>query len=97
MTRMTRMTVDQQQVLDVLRPICAEVMAVPLERVVAQARLVADLGADSLDLTELEVAIEAEFGVRPEASQVRSVATVTDVAGLVVALRAGTQPSEPDT
>ncbi|MER5209328.1 phosphopantetheine-binding protein [Streptomyces sp. NPDC002838] len=87
------MTVDQQQVLDALRPLCAEVMSVSLERVVASARLVADLGADSLDLTELEVAIEATFGVRPEASQVRGVATVEDVVHLIMGLRAGSQSS----
>lgn len=81
------MTGEREDVMGVLRDVCAQVLTVPREHVVPGARLVADLGADSLDITELEVVLQETFGVRPEPAQVARVATVGDVADLVVALR----------
>ncbi|MDC0772514.1 acyl carrier protein [Streptomyces sp. HD] len=74
-------------VWEALRPLCARVMSVPPEAVVPQARLVADLGADSLDITELEAASEELFGVSLRGSDKTGVSTVGDVADLIVSLR----------
>ncbi len=63
-----------------LRPLSARVMSVPLEAVVPEARLVADLGADSLDITELEAATEEVFGVSLKGTDKSGVSTVGDVA-----------------
>ncbi|MEU7648209.1 acyl carrier protein [Streptomyces huasconensis] len=71
-----------------LRPLSARVMSVPLEAVVPHARLVADLGADSLDITELEAATEEVFGVSLKGTDKSGVSTVGDVADLIVRLRA---------
>ncbi|MFG2746285.1 phosphopantetheine-binding protein [Streptomyces chartreusis] len=81
---------DTGGVWEALRPLCAQVMSVPQEAVVPQARLVADLGADSLDITELEAASEELFGVTLRGTDKSAVATVGDVAELIVRLRAGT-------
>ncbi|MFK8907056.1 acyl carrier protein [Streptomyces sp. YS-3] len=75
-----------------LRTLCAHVMSVPLEAVVPHARLVADLGADSLDINELQVASEERFGVSLRGADRAAVSTVGDVASLVATLRAQRVP-----
>ncbi|MFJ7077898.1 phosphopantetheine-binding protein [Streptomyces sp. NPDC098781] len=80
---------DTGDVWEALRPLCARVMSVPQEAVVPEARLVADLGADSLDVTELEAASEELFGVSLRGTDKSLVSTVGDVAELIVRLRAG--------
>ncbi|MGW1953768.1 acyl carrier protein [Streptomyces sp. NPDC001920] len=82
------MDVEHGDVWEALRPLCARVMSVPPEAVVPHARLVADLGADSLDITELEAASEELFGVSLRGTDKSRVSTVGDVADLIVALRA---------
>jgi acyl carrier protein len=81
------MDVEHGDVWEALRPLCARVMSVPPEAVVPQARLVADLGADSLDITELEAASEELFGVSLRGTDKTGVSTVGDVADLIVSLR----------
>ncbi|EGX60327.1 acyl carrier protein [Streptomyces zinciresistens K42] len=83
------MEAEHGDVWEALRPLCAQVMSVPAEAVVPQARLVADLGADSLDITELEAASEELFGVVLRGTDKTRVSTVGDVADLIVRLRAG--------
>ncbi|GAA2253148.1 hypothetical protein GCM10010145_21130 [Streptomyces ruber] len=82
------MDLAHRDVMEALHPLCARVMSVPPESVVPEARLVADLGADSLDVTELEAAVEEVFGVTLKAAKTGTVATVGDVADLIVRLRA---------
>lgn len=82
------MDLAHRDVMEALNPLCAQVMSVPPESVVPEARLVADLGADSLDVTELEAAVEELFGVALRAAKTAGVATVGDVADLIVRLRA---------
>lgn len=45
---------------------------------------VGDLGADSLDLVELVMAFEDEFGVSIPDDQVEAIATVADAANYIV-------------
>ncbi|GGP96886.1 acyl carrier protein [Streptomyces roseolilacinus] len=80
------MDVEHGDVWEALRPLCARVMSVPPEAVVPRARLVADLGADSLDITELEAASEELFGVSLRGTDKGGVSTVGDVADLIVRL-----------
>ncbi|MGP3971722.1 acyl carrier protein [Streptomyces sp. 6N223] len=87
------MDVEHGDVWEALRPLCARVMSVPPEAVVPQARLVADLGADSLDVTELEAASEELFGVSLRGTDKTGVSTVGDVADLIVRQRAHEAPS----
>jgi len=81
------MEAEHGDVWEALRPLCARVMSVSPEAVVPQARLVADLGADSLDITELEAASEELFGVSLRGTDTSAVSTVGDVADLIVRLR----------
>ena len=41
----------------------AEQLGVPIRTVKATSRIIADLGGDSLDVCELTMAIEDEFGI----------------------------------
>ena len=48
---------------DKVKKIIAEKLSVDLEEVVPDASFVDDLGADSLDVVELVMALEEEFGL----------------------------------
>ena len=53
-----------------------DVLELPPEQVVPEARFAEELGADSLDLVELLEAIEAEFGVRIADEELADITTV---------------------
>lgn len=80
---------ERDDVMREVRTVCARVMCVPSDRVVPRALLVEDLGADSLDLTELRVAVHDVFGVLADPVELETVVTVEDVADLVLRLRDG--------
>lgn len=81
---------EHSDVWEALHPLCARVMSVPPQAVMPEARLVADLGADSLDITELQAASEELFKVPLKAVDTSAVHTVGDVVDLIVRLRART-------
>jgi acyl carrier protein len=56
---------------------CAvEVLAVDASKITLEARFVDDLDADSLDLVELVMALEEEFDVSVEDSELEGIETV---------------------
>lgn len=55
---------DRDSILPKLRSMIADSLAVDESTVVPEARLIDDLGADSLDFVDLVFAIEKEFGVK---------------------------------
>ena len=55
---------DRDTILPRLQTMIADSLAVAEERVVPEARLIDDLGADSRDFVDLVFAIEKEFGVK---------------------------------
>ena len=66
-----------------LEKICemlAEALNLPLERVTADAKIVDDLGADSLDVVELLSRLEDEYGITIPDEDVENLVTVGDVA-----------------
>ncbi len=68
-------------VLEKIKEIVSEQLDVAPEEVTPEASFVDDLGADSLDLTELIMAMEDEFGLEiddEEAQQLRTVKEVID-------------------
>lgn len=54
--------------------------------------LVNDLGADSLDLVELCMAVEEEFGVEIEDREIESIETIGQVYDMLAAWQEGKQP-----
>lgn len=65
--------------LERMKPIIAEQLSVEEDAVKADANFKEDLGADSLDLFELVMALEEEFGVEIPSEDLESIVTVNDV------------------
>ena len=66
--------------LEKIQAMLAEALNLPIEKVVADAKIVDDLGADSLDVVELLSQLEDEFGITIGDDEVESLVTVADVA-----------------
>ena len=63
-----------------LRKLIAEQFGVEPDSVNADTSFVDDLGADSVDLVELSMALEAEFGLEEmESDEIDSIKTVGDL------------------
>ena len=61
----------------------AEILLVDESKIVPDARLVEDLNADSLDIIELVMALEEEFGVTVAGSELDGVDTVSKALELI--------------
>jgi acyl carrier protein len=70
---------------DKVKKIIAEKLSVDLEEVVPEASFVDDLGADSLDLVELIMAMEEEFGFEIADEEAEKLRTVGDVINFIKA------------
>lgn len=66
--------------LEKIQAMLAEALNVPIEKVTPDAKIVEDLGADSLDLVELLSQLEDEYGIIIPDDEVESLVTVADVA-----------------
>jgi acyl carrier protein len=70
------MTAETGAVNEKLRKIIADQLGVEEERVTVEAHFIEDLNADSLDLVELIMALEEEFGVEISDEDANSLTTV---------------------
>ncbi|MFP4167895.1 MAG: acyl carrier protein [Desulfonatronovibrionaceae bacterium] len=61
-----------------IKEIVVEQLGVSAEQVKPEAKFVEDLGADSLDLTELIMAMEEEFGIEIDDEKAQEILTVQD-------------------
>ena len=68
---------------DKMIDIIVEQLSVDKEKVIAGASFVDDLGADSLDLVELIMAMEEEFDVEIPDEEAEKIATVQDAINFV--------------
>lgn len=66
-------------VLEEVQKIVAEQLGVDLAQVKPEAEFQKDLGADSLDVVELVMALEEKFGVEIPDEQAEKIMTVNDV------------------
>jgi acyl carrier protein len=65
--------------------IVVEQLSVEESALVPEANLLDDLGADSLDVVELVMALEEEFGIEIPDDDVENIRTIKDVVDYVVA------------
>ena len=65
--------------LEKMKPMIAEQLNVDESEIKAESNFKEDLGADSLDLFELVMALEEEFGVEIPSEDLEKIATVADV------------------
>jgi acyl carrier protein len=68
--------VSDDATFDKFRACAVEVLQVPEDKVVLEARFGDDLDADSLDLVELVMALEEAFDVTVEESELEDIETV---------------------
>lgn len=66
--------------LEKIQAMLAEALNLPIEKIVPDAKIVDDLGADSLDVVELLSQLEDEFGITIPDDEVENLVTVADVA-----------------
>lgn len=66
--------------LEKIQAMLAEALNLPLEKVTPDAKIVDDLGADSLDVVELLSQLEDEYGIIIPDDEVETLITVADVA-----------------
>lgn len=64
--------------LDRLINAIAEVLDLDKDKITADSKFVDDLGADSLDVLEIIMGIEDEFGIEIPTDQTESIVTVGD-------------------
>ncbi|MBQ2702158.1 MAG: acyl carrier protein [Clostridia bacterium] len=69
--------------LEKIQAMLAEALNLPVEKVTADAKIVDDLGADSLDVVELLSQLEDEYGIVIPDDEVESLVTVADVAAQI--------------
>jgi acyl carrier protein len=66
--------------LQKVQEMLAEALNISVDKVSADAKIVEDLGADSLDVVELLSRLEDEFGITIPDEDVENLVTVGDVA-----------------
>ncbi len=68
---------------DQLKSIIADQLGVEEKQVTPEAQFVADLGADSLAMVEMVMAIEDKFGVRISQQEIKDLSRVVDALSLI--------------
>jgi len=71
-------------------------LGIPADEITLGAKLVDDLGMDSLDAVELAIATERQFNVALSDEQVAKLKTVSDIIGLIQRLAEGRDEPAPE-
>ena len=66
--------------LEKIQEMLAEALNLPIEKVTPDAKIVDDLGADSLTVAELLGQLEMEYGIMIPEEEIDGLSTVADVA-----------------
>ena len=76
---------DNDAAFEKFKECAVEVLQVPADKVTKEARFAEDLDADSLDLVELVMALEEQFDVTVEESELEDIETVGQAFDLIAA------------
>jgi acyl carrier protein len=74
---------ERDEAIGALREVAVEILSVEPDQVTEGARFKEDLDADSLDLVELVMALEEEFGVEVPEEELEGVETVGQAYDLI--------------
>lgn len=74
--------------LEQIKAIVAESLGVEESTLTAETTFKGDLEADSLDLFEMVMAMEEEFGVKIETEELESIETLSDIMKKIESLKA---------
>lgn len=70
---------NREELMERIKEIIADKLGVDIDEVTDDADLIDDLDADSLDLVDLAMAIEDEFGVTIADEELEKIRTVKDI------------------
>jgi acyl carrier protein len=68
----------KEQIFDKVKEIIVDQLGVEEDEVTLESSFIEDLGADSLDIVELIMALEEEFGLEIPDDEAEKIATVND-------------------
>lgn len=74
---------EHEEIFDKVKEVIVEQLNVEEDDVTEDAAFVDDLGADSLDIVELVMALEEQFGVSIPDEQAEKIKTVGDAVGFI--------------
>ncbi|MFN4895608.1 MAG: acyl carrier protein [Pseudomonadota bacterium] len=77
-----------EEIQERIKSIIVEQLGVSLEEVTPQASFIEDLGADSLDIVELIMALEEEYDMEIPDEDAEKIQTVDDVTKYILAKQA---------
>jgi acyl carrier protein len=72
-----------EEIYEKLKGIIVEQLGVKEEEISPEAHFADDLGADSLDIVEMIMAVEEEFGIQVSDDEAETLQTVQDVAKFI--------------
>lgn len=75
---------DKDQIFSTVKDLIVEHLGVAADQVKSEATFVDDLGADSLDIVELVMALEEKFGIEISDDDAQKIAKVSDAVDYIV-------------
>jgi len=75
---------EREEILDKVRGVIVDQLSVEEDDVTEDASFIDDLGADSLDIVELVMALEEEFGISIPDEEAENIKTVGDAVAYIV-------------
>lgn len=76
---------EREEILDKVREVIVDELTVDEDAVVEDASFIDDLGADSLDIVQLVMALEESFGVSIPDEEAENIKTVGDAVTYIAA------------
>lgn len=73
----------KEEVFDKLKELVVDQLGVEEDEVTMEASMQDDLGADSLDLVDLVMSVEEEFGVKVADEDLENIKTVGDIVNYI--------------
>ncbi|AAD35746.1 MULTISPECIES: acyl carrier protein [Thermotoga] len=74
---------SREEIFSKVKSIISEKLGVDESQVTEEAKLIDDLGADSLDLVDLVMDFESEFGVKVDDADLEKISTVGDIVSYI--------------
>lgn len=73
------MTVEKNEIMEKVVDVLSEQLGVEKEKISANSQIIADLGADSLDVVDIVQLLEEKFSIKVPNSAIENLKTVDDI------------------